>query len=87
MPQLHDPRLPIPPTTRTAVLARAAGGCEACGMPYVLELHHLHYDSQGREVPDDLMALCRLCHENMHRDRLGHFWADPRAMRKAWGDV
>jgi len=82
---IHIPRLPIPTETRAAVLARAAGGCERCGMRYKLELHHRHYDSQGREVPDDLLALCRVCHEAEHRDRLGHFWADPVAMAKAWG--
>jgi 5-methylcytosine-specific restriction endonuclease McrA len=84
---IHNPRLPIPTATRTAVLARAAGGCEACGMPYKLELHHLHYNSQGCEVPADLMALCRHCHAGMHRDLHGHFWADPEQMRRAWGDV
>jgi hypothetical protein len=54
-------------------------------MPYALELHHQHYDTQGREVPDDLLALCRVCHEAEHRDQLGHFWADPVEMKQAWG--
>ena len=46
------------------------GGCELCHAPgrigVPLELHHLHYRSFGREVPTDVMRLCRQCHDKRH---------------------
>lgn len=65
--------LPIPDITRQMVYARAKEGhtemvCEECWCDRPLELHHLHYGSVGREIPEDLEALCRGCHEARHRN-------------------
>jgi hypothetical protein len=80
------PRLPIPDATRDAVRTRANGGCEQCTVNDVpLEFHHLHYNTQGRERPQDLELLCRSCHSERHRDFFGQFWVDPVEMRHHWG--
>jgi hypothetical protein len=47
-------------------------------------LHHLHYQTEGRETPDDLIACCRTCHRNEHTDRNGDFWVDPEEMDCHW---
>jgi len=83
--QPDNPRPPIPEATRKAVMQRCRGVCEGCSIDYPLELHHRHYNSQGKEDPEDLWALCRECHESMHRDILGEFWVDPVAMAEQWG--
>ena len=80
-----NPRRPIPAATRRAVLERAHNECEDCYGDMPLELHHLHYNTQGEETPDDLVALCRSCHDDRHHDMFGEFWADPVAMRHQWG--
>lgn len=39
--------------------------CEQCGAPddvEILDAHHKHYDTIGREQPDDILVLCRRCH-------------------------
>jgi hypothetical protein len=81
----YDPRLPIPAETRVAVLGRAGNRCERCGRRRRLELHHRHYNSQGRERPEDLYALCRDCHHASHLDPLGEYWVDPVQMNMEWG--
>lgn len=54
---------------RTAMLELADGTCERCGASehenrlLVLDVHHLHYQTLGCEVPDDVQVLCRPCHE------------------------
>lgn len=86
----------IPANIRKTVMKRAAGRCEDCGMCCSLELHHLRYrtepdmftidghDISGRETPDDLMALCRECHQSRHIDPAGEFWRDPEEMADHW---
>jgi 5-methylcytosine-specific restriction endonuclease McrA len=67
----HDRRIPF--ETRVAVLQRANEHCERCGrfiptgFTPCLELHHLTYErAYHAEVPEDLMALCRDCHQQAH---------------------
>jgi hypothetical protein len=60
---------------------RSAGKCEACHRSQsdyagTRVLHHLHYRSVGREVPEDLLLICSACHELRHRYG-GQFYADP----------
>ena len=45
--------------------------CECCGSTHHLELHHIRYDNLGNEEVEDLMYLCRSCHQLMH-DTLGY---------------
>ena len=48
------------------VFHRAAGWCAGCLQQSRVEVHHLHYETLGAETPDDLIALCRDCHEVAH---------------------
>lgn len=79
---------PIPAATRRLVAQRANGVCERCGdKPLLfakLELHHRHYETEGREQPHDLMLLCRSCHRDEHVDLNGDFWADPTEKDDYW---
>ena len=48
---------------RLVVLHRAKYQCEKCGANLKLDIHHLTYKNLYHEPPEDLMALCRACHE------------------------
>jgi 5-methylcytosine-specific restriction endonuclease McrA len=91
-------RKPIPAAVRAAVLQRANHCCEECGACPV-ELHHLTYDYWpggvvrpdkgplpifGLETPDDLIALCRDCHEDKHIGPDGQFYVDPEECEDEW---
>jgi hypothetical protein len=39
--------------------------CFGCGGERAV-FHHLTYDRVGRELPTDILPLCRLCHETVH---------------------
>jgi 5-methylcytosine-specific restriction endonuclease McrA len=44
--------------------------CAACSGAWTLrrgDLHHRSYDRVGRERVDDLVPLCRACHDHVHR--------------------
>ncbi len=45
--------------------------CDAFGgaTKPTLELHHLHYDTLGRETVADVVALCKVCHSNADDER------------------
>lgn len=67
----HDWRIPF--ETRVAVLERANEHCEYCGQFFpsgfrrCLDLHHVNYErAYHAELPEDLLALCRDCHEQVH---------------------
>jgi 5-methylcytosine-specific restriction endonuclease McrA len=79
---------PVPLHTQQAVKTRAAGCCEVCGARCAigqrLELHHTHYENEGYERPEDLLALCRRCHRQKHVDENGEFWPDPQEMQDHW---
>jgi len=82
------PKPTIPLRTQQAVKTRAAGCCENCGVKcgvgQRLELHHLHYENEGCEQPEDLLALCRACHRRQHVDANKDFWPDPQEMQDHW---
>jgi hypothetical protein len=42
--------------------------CQACGRAWSLsdDLHHRTYRNLGQETFDDLLPLCRPCHERLH---------------------
>ncbi len=50
---------------RAEILGRANDLCEICAQP-ATQVHHLHYRNIGNEQADDLMAVCRECHELIH---------------------
>jgi hypothetical protein len=39
--------------------------CEACTRPAV-DIHHIHGRGKGRDVIENLIALCRKCHDRAH---------------------
>lgn len=46
-------------------IKRAGGSCELCKRAGATEAHHTTYDRIGCEQPDDLVALCRDCHQHI----------------------
>lgn len=40
--------------------------CTICGSKDVVQIHHINYNSLGCEKDDDLIALCRGCHQKVH---------------------
>ena len=39
--------------------------CEICGRRAV-DIHHIHGRGRGKDVIENLMALCRICHRKAH---------------------
>jgi hypothetical protein len=48
--------------TRQMAFAAHGAACQECGATENLAVHHLHYDTLGRERPEDLRILCPPCH-------------------------
>lgn len=40
--------------------------CALCGSKENLQVHHLHYDTLGKETAKDLAVVCLTCHEDLH---------------------
>lgn len=40
--------------------------CEVCGQTIGLQLHHRSYKRLGHERLQDIVLLCRSCHDNVH---------------------
>jgi len=51
---------------RRRALAVAEGKCFYCGITEHLDVHHLTYRRRGCELDEDLMVLCRTCHDAEH---------------------
>jgi 5-methylcytosine-specific restriction endonuclease McrA len=61
---------------RWEALARDHGRCRDCGVE-ATEVHHLEYpEVLGAEALDDLISLCRTCHQRRH--------AEPRMDALEW---
>lgn len=46
---------------------RAGYRCQRCGSKQgPFEVHHRTYTRKGKERPDDLLVLCRICHQSAH---------------------
>ena len=41
--------------------------CEGCGCKKSVDVHHLDGRGPGMDVIENLMGLCRACHEEAHR--------------------
>lgn len=52
---------------RLLVLRRANHLCEICHNENASDIHHLTYENLCHEPLEDLLALCRMCHFNLHR--------------------
>lgn len=44
--------------------------CELCGSAKNLQVHHITYENLGYEPLDDLLVVCRKCHEELHKEDL-----------------
>jgi hypothetical protein len=51
---------------RVAVILRAKGRCERCGLWPVVFIHHLSYTNLGNEPLSDLLGVCPECHKELH---------------------
>jgi len=49
-----------------AVRQRAKGICEKCKQKPCQHVHHLTYRNVGNEKSQDLIAVCRKCHSDLH---------------------
>lgn len=55
---------------RKQALKDANYKCERCGISgKKLEVHHLHYENLGEELPEDLIAVCRKCHLELELEK------------------
>jgi 5-methylcytosine-specific restriction endonuclease McrA len=53
---------------RDACIRDAGGRCQVCNSRYRLNCHHRTYERIGRELPEDLVVLCEVCHGIFHRN-------------------
>jgi hypothetical protein len=51
---------------RRTVRELAEGRCQRCDGRAPLDVHHRTYERRGRELLEDLEALCRTCHRTEH---------------------
>lgn len=51
---------------RSNMLRRAGFRCQLCNAAEPLDVHHRTYENRGCESYQDLIALCRSCHEKHH---------------------
>lgn len=65
---------------REWALERSDGRCERCGSR-AEDVHHRSYERVGCELPEDLEALCRSCHQDEHQAPEDHSWE-----RRLWDD-
>lgn len=54
---------------RAAVMSRADGICEGCGIGRASQVHHLTYKHVGNEFLFELAAVCDACHQRLHDDQ------------------
>ncbi len=73
---------------RRRVLERDGWRCQRCGRRDRLEVHHLEHRSRGgRDANDNLIVLCRECHELIHHTSTAREESlDMRTRMKIWRD-
>jgi hypothetical protein len=54
---------------RMKVIQRAGGICEGCLERPAIEVHHLSYEHIGNEFLFELVAVCKHCHEAIHKHK------------------
>lgn len=40
--------------------------CYCCGRGGIIQVHHIHYDNLGKELPEDVVSVCSGCHLDIH---------------------
>jgi 5-methylcytosine-specific restriction endonuclease McrA len=63
---------------RASALRRADYRCQLCNKSGELHVHHRTYERRGCESPNDLIVLCRPCHEKFHDILPNEPDSDPR---------
>ena len=53
---------------RKKVLKRDSYMCQACMSKNNLDVHHITYEYTGEEVLENLVAICRDCHSELHEE-------------------
>lgn len=77
--EVHDRKIPDP--VRVAVLERDHHACRNCSWSHArktandprtfLELHHIeHHADGGENTLDNLITLCNVCHDDVHRGKV-----------------
>lgn len=56
---------------RETALHSARYRCQTCNSPDDLHVHHRTYERLGNERPDDVVVLCRTCHNAVHGITIG----------------
>jgi hypothetical protein len=51
---------------RRLILARDGHKCVDCSSTEDLHVHHIRYSKWGEELPEDLVTLCKKCHDREH---------------------
>lgn len=51
---------------RVGALGRAGSRCQVCNAPKTLNVHHRTYKHRGYEYDEDLIVLCKGCHQLFH---------------------
>ena len=54
---------------RKIILEERGTKCEKCGSTYCINVHHLNYLNVGNESKEDVIVLCKSCHEKEHNGR------------------
>lgn len=54
---------------RSSILKSYDNICQKCKNKFnakILHVHHLHYNTLGDEKPEDVLLVCKPCHEEIH---------------------
>ena len=52
---------------RLNCIKAARNKCQMCSAMFGLEVHHISYANLGKELPQELVLLCALCHDHTHK--------------------
>lgn len=55
---------------RNTIQQRDDNTCVLCGSTFMLHVHHITYKNVGHEDLEDLILVCKECHEEIHRRKL-----------------
>jgi hypothetical protein len=80
----------IPHQTRVKVRNRSSGVCERCDSKIATDMHHRMKRSIGGHSPENVVHLCRVCHDWAHANGVqarATGWIVPSQRRITRGDI